>query len=181
MRIIAGIRKGLKLKPPEGLDTRPTTDRVKESVFNIIQFYMPTGSVLDLFAGSGALGIEALSRRCTHCTFVEYDRKAADLVRHNLKLAAFEDSATVAFSDYLSFLDSCGGQFDIVFMDPPYNKGYIGPALDKISEKGLLESDGIIVIETEKDGEAAEHPDFQVVRQATYGNTIITVLKRGDM
>ncbi len=179
MRIIAGIRKGLKLKAPEGLDTRPTTDRVKESVFNIVQTHFPCESALDLFAGSGALGIEAISRRCTHCTFVEFDKTAAGLVRHNIGLAGFEESAKIVLSDYLAFLDSCKGQFDIIFMDPPYNKGYIAPALDKISKRGLI-GEGIIVIETEKDGETAEHPDFKVVRQAIYGKTVITVLKRGD-
>lgn len=180
MRIIAGIRKGLKLKSPEGLGTRPTTDRVKESVFNIIQTYLPCERALDLFAGSGALGIEAVSRRCAHCTFVEFDKTAAGLVRHNISLAGFQDSTMVVLSDYLAFLDLCKGQFDIIFMDPPYNKGYIEPALDKISKRGLI-GEGIIVIETEKDGEAAEHPDFKVVRQAIYGKTVITILKRGDV
>ena len=181
MRVIAGIRKGLKLKAPDGMDTRPTTDRVKESVFNILQPYIPTERVLDLFAGSGALGIEALSRRCTHCTFVERDRAAFCLVRQNVEGAAFGDNASLVFSDSMAYLDKCPKPFDIIFLDPPYNKGLLRPVLDKISKNGLLEEDGVIVVETEKGGEEAEHPDFEVVRRAVYGKTVITVLKRGDM
>lgn len=181
MRVIAGIRKGLKLKAPDGMDTRPTTDRVKESVFNILQPYIPAERVLDLFAGSGALGIEALSRRCVHCTFVEHDRAAFSLVRNNVETAAFGDSASLVFSDSMAYLDKCSKSFDIIFLDPPYNKGLLHPVLDKISKNGLLKEDGIIVAETEKGGEEAEHSDFGTVRRAVYGKTVITVLKRGDL
>ncbi|MGN1092933.1 MAG: RsmD family RNA methyltransferase [Monoglobaceae bacterium] len=93
MRVISGIRKGLKLKAPDGMNTRPTTDRVKESVFNIIQTHIPSDNVLDLFSGSGALGIEALSRRCGKCTFVEYNKQAFELVRHNVELSKLSDNA----------------------------------------------------------------------------------------
>lgn len=180
MRVIAGIRKGLRLKAPEGENTRPTTDRVKESVFNILQPYIPTDNVLDLFAGSGALGIEAISRRCGHCTFVECDRTAFNIVKSNIELAKFGDMSSLVFSNSLNFLESCNKTFDIIFLDPPYNKGFLKLVLDKISERGLLSEDGIIVAETEKNGEAAEHTDFKAIRRATYGKTVITVLKRGE-
>ena len=180
MRVIAGIRKGLKLKAPDGMDTRPTTDRVKESVFNILQPYFPAERVLDLFAGSGALGIEALSRRSTHCIFVECDRAAFSAVRQNIKASAFEDSSSLIFSDSMAYLDKCTQAFDIIFLDPPYNKGFLGAVIDKIIKNGLLSEDGIIVAETEKDGEEAEHPELAIVRRARYGNTIITVLRRGE-
>ena len=180
MRVISGIRKGLKLKAPDGMNTRPTTDRVKESVFNIIQTHIPSDNVLDLFSGSGALGIEALSRRCGKCTFVEYNKQAFELVRHNVEISKLSDNAHLVFSDAISYLASASEPFDIIFLDPPYNKGLIAPVLDKISERNLLSVDGIIVIETEKDGEAVLHPDFRCVRNAVYGKTVISVLVRGD-
>ena len=181
MRVVAGIRKGLKLKAPEGEGTRPTTDRVKESVFNIIQQYVPAGRVLDLFAGSGALGIEALSRRSSHCVFVEHDKRAFALVRQNIELARLTDVSELVFSDSLVYLNRVSGSFDIIFIDPPYNKGFFTPVLDTIFKKNLLADGGIIVAETEKDGEEAVHPGFTVIRQAVYGKTVITVLKRGDL
>ncbi len=181
MRIISGIRKGLKLKPPEGADTRPTTDRVKESVFNIIQPYLPAMRALDLFAGSGALGIEALSRHSNYCVFVEHSKAAYNLVRHNLDTSGFDKSSEIAFSDALIYLGSADEAFDIIFLDPPYNKGLILPVLEEISKRNLLNNDGIIVIETEKGGESAEHPDYKVIKRAAYGKTLITVLMRGDI
>lgn len=177
MRVIAGIRKGLKLNAPEGTGTRPTTDRVKESVFNIIQMHLPAGRVLDLFAGSGALGIEALSRRSYHCVFVEYDRTSFSLVRQNIARAGFEDSAEVVFKDAFSYLDTKPRPFDIIFLDPPYNKGFIAPILDKIAGHHLLNPDGIIVIETEKGGEEAFHSAFETIKCVSYGKTVITIIK----
>ncbi len=181
MRVIAGVRKGLKLKSPDGINTRPTTDRVKESIFNIIQTYLPSNRVLDLFAGSGAMGIEALSRRCEHCTFVEYDKKAFSVVKNNINLAGFEGSSELVFSDSLHFLNSVLKPFDIIFLDPPYNKGFLSPVLSLIIENNLLTDDGIVIVETEKDGEEADHNDYTVIRRATYGKTVVTVLKRGDV
>ena len=104
MRIIAGIRKGLKLSTPDGLDTRPTTDRVKESVFNIIQAYLPADRVLDLFAGSGALGIEAISRRSSLCVFVEHNRKAFELIHQNIVSARFEENSELFLRIHLHIL-----------------------------------------------------------------------------
>ncbi len=181
MRVIAGIRKGLKLNAPSGMDTRPTTDRVKESVFNIIQTYLPSGRVLDLFAGSGALGIEALSRRTERCVFVEHDRASFNLVKQNVALAKFEDSSEIIFSDSLSYLDTKPSPFDIIFLDPPYNKGYISKALDKIVNQNLLNSDGIVVVETQNGGEGANHPLFKTLKCAIYGKTIITILKQNTL
>ena len=180
MRVIAGIRKGLKLKSPDDESVRPTTDRVKESVFNIIQRYLPSDRVLDLFAGSGALGIEALSRRSKHCVFVDSGKKSLSLVRENVKLSGFSDCAELILSDSLSYLNGACKPFDIIFLDPPYNKGLLAPVLDKIYERNLLCDDGIILVETEKNGETAEHIGFYVLRKALYGKTVITVLKRGD-
>lgn len=179
MRIISGIRKGLKLKPPEGVGTRPTTDRVKESVFNIIQPYLPAENVLDLFAGSGALGIEALSRHSSHCVFTEHNKTAYNLVKHNIELARFTETSSLIFTDALNYLNSAKKAFDLIFLDPPYNMGLLEPVLTSIKKHNLLAGDGIIVIETEKDGESAEHPDFEVLKCVTYGKTVITILSGG--
>ena len=181
MRVIAGIRKGLKLNAPEGTGTRPTTDRVKESVFNIIQMHLPADRVLDLFAGSGALGIEALSRRSSRCVFVEHERSSFGLIRQNIARAGFEDNAELIFKDALLYLDTKPYPFDIIFLDPPYNKGLLAPALDKIAQHNLLTPDGIIVIETEKGGEDALHSAFEVARCTSYGKTVITILKQNTL
>ncbi len=180
MRVISGIRRGLKLKAPDGINTRPTTDRVKESVFNIIQAHLPADKVLDLFSGSGALGIEALSRGSESCVFVESGREAYSITEYNLNLSKLSDKARLLFMDSVSYLKSACESFDIIFLDPPYNKGYISTVLQLISERNLLSDDGIIVVETEKGGEAATHPDFKTIREATYGKTVINVLIRGE-
>ncbi len=178
MRIISGIRKGLKLKSPEGMNTRPTTDRVKESVFNLLQFQIPCDAVLDLFAGSGALGIEAISRHCGHATFVDQNRQAVALIQENIGTAHFQESATVICKDALSFLMDCDTSFDLIFLDPPYNMGFLDPVLQKIADKSLLKENGIIVIESEENGEVVDTSLFSVRRVAKYGKTVITLLQR---
>ena len=183
MRVITGTARGRRLGELTGKDTRPTTDRVKEGLFNVIQFDIEGRRVLDLFAGSAALGIEALSRRCEKCVFVEHNRGAYALAEQNISAAGFEDRARLVRGDSLEFIKGISGEksgFDIIFLDPPYNKGFIYPVLDTISRNRLLRDGGIITVETEKDGEAAEHPDFEVVRRAAYGKTVITVLTRGE-
>lgn len=180
MRVIAGLRRGLKLRALEGTSTRPTTDRVKESVFNIIQTRLPSERVLDLFSGSGALGIEALSRGCEKCIFVEQNKGAMSVIRQNISLSHFDNLCETYLSDALKYLATEPLPFDIIFLDPPYNKGFMPPVLDKIHKGGLLKKDGIIVAETEKDGEAVSHFGYKKIKEATYGSTVITVLTRGD-
>lgn len=181
MRIIAGMRKGLKLSAPDGMDTRPTTDRVKESLFNIIQMHLPAERVLDLFAGSAALGIEALSRHSQYCVFVEHNRDAYNTALKNIAAAKFRDISELKFSDSLSYLDTNPAPFDIIFLDPPYNKGLLRVVLDKISKGHLLKDDGIIVVETEKGGESGEHPSFEIHKCVSYGKTVITILKNSAL
>ena len=178
LRIISGMRKGLKLKSPDGMNTRPTTDRVKESVFNLLQFCIPCNSVLDLFAGSGALGIEALSRYCAHAVFVDHNKQSVTLIQDNLASARFQGNATVVCNDSLAFLRGCTESFDLIFLDPPYNANLLKPVLDEIADRSLLSEDGVIVIESEENGESFEHPFFSVRRSAKYGKTVITLLQR---
>lgn len=178
MRVISGTARGLKLLAPEGMGTRPTTDRVKESVFNLLQPYIPTLSVLDLFSGSGAMGIEALSRSCSRCVFVDNNNEAIAIIRKNIEKARLSSSAEIVKSDALSYLDRCNIKFDIIFLDPPYNKGLLQPVFDKIFASDLLRRDGIIVVETELNGELLVDERFDLIRQAKYGKTVISIYRR---
>lgn len=177
MRVISGSARGLKLAAPEGMGTRPTTDRVKESLFNIIQPYIPAEKVLDLFGGSGALGIEALSRGSEFCVFVDLDKKAIDIITHNVEKARLKECAEIIKTDVFSYLSCCGEKFDVIFLDPPYNKGFLNKVFDKISEKKLLKEEGIIVVESEVGGESAENSSFACVKHAKYGKTTVSVFK----
>ena len=177
MRIISGCRRGMKLFAPDGMDTRPTTDRVKESLFNIIQFRLPCDKVLDLFAGSGSLGIECISRYCGKCTFVDSNKQSLALVQKNVKSAQFEDSSSFFNTDAISFLTGCNDSFDLIFLDPPYNCDFLEPAIELIHRRNILNENGIIVVESEKNGESVPDTYFPIRRQATYGKTVITILQ----
>ncbi len=176
MRVISGRSRGLKLLSPEGLDTRPTTDRVKESMFNLIMPYMPKKNVLDLFAGSGALGIEALSRGCGHCVFLETNPSSLSILKKNIEHARQQSVAEVRAQDAFTYLDGLNNKFDIIFLDPPYNKGLLTKSIEMICKKDLLSQGGIIVAECEVGGEvpAAEH--FDILKSAKYGKTMVFVL-----
>ena len=128
MRVITGTARGTKLKTPEGMLTRPTTDRVKEALFNIIQFDI-AGDVLDLFAGTGQLGIEALSRGAAGCVFVDKNPEAALVIRRNLKAAGFSAGTQVLSLEAASYLAHAKDVFDLVFLDPPYAAGLLEPSL----------------------------------------------------
>lgn len=178
MRVISGSAKGRKLFAPEGLSTRPTTDRVKESVFNIITPFLPAENVLDLFAGSGGLGIETLSRGSKHCTFVETDKSALSVIRKNLELARLSDRADVIGTDALNFLKRTSTKFDVIFLDPPYNTGLLTDAIKTVYQSNLLADGGIIVAESEYLGEAPTVEYFDIKKQVKYGKTTIFVLCR---
>ncbi len=177
MRIISGIRRGLKLTAPEGADTRPTADRVKEALFNIIQYNVPAESVLDLFSGSGALGIEALSRGCGYCVFTDSSAAAVKLTKSNLARAHFEDKAEVLQCTALDYLKQCKTKFDIIFIDPPYNRGFLEPAISSIHSGGLLKTGGLIAVETERGGEAVPDSYYPIKKSSAYGKTAITILQ----
>ncbi|MBQ2931898.1 MAG: 16S rRNA (guanine(966)-N(2))-methyltransferase RsmD [Clostridia bacterium] len=176
MRVISGLSRGRKLIAPKGLDTRPTTDRVKESMFNLIIPYIPAKNVLDLFAGSGALGIEALSRGSEHCVFVEFGKEALSVVKQNLDLSKQVDKAEVFSLDSLEFLNRTSSSFDLIFLDPPYNKGLLTESIRLIHQKNLLSENGIIVVESEVGGEAPPNDCFKILKQARYGKTTVFVL-----
>ncbi len=153
MRVIGGSARSLRLMTPEGLEVRPTIDRYKETVFNILNQQIPGAIVLDLFAGSGANGIEALSRGAAEAVFVENGLKAADVIEENLKFTKLFEKATLMKYDYTKALTACkdqGRQFDVIYMDPPFDKGYQDHALSLIMDNGLLAEGGIIVCESDR-------------------------------
>ena len=179
MRVITGTARGRKLKALEGLDTRPTTHMVKESVFNIIQFDIEGRRVLDLFAGSGQLGLEALSRGADSCTFVDMSETSLALVRKNLEGTGLSNKARVVRSDYAAFAAACRDTFDIAFLDPPYSAGLLMPALKAVLP--LMSEHGTIVCEhppeTVLDEEAG---GFKKLKTYRYGKVLITVYRKGE-
>ena len=149
MRVITGAARGRRLKEPSGLDTRPTTDRVKEGLFSALQFHIEGRQVLDLFAGTGQLGIECLSRGAAFCVFVEARREALDIVRENLSSTQLSGRARVLPGDALAYLNRTEDRFDLIFLDPPYEGPLLEQAIDTIAARSLLNPGGIA---------AAEHP-----------------------
>ena len=178
MRIISGIRRGHKLFEFAGDDIRPTTDRVKESIFNIIQYYVPGASVLDMFCGSGALSFEAVSRGARKAVCIDSDPASVDIIRKNAKALRFEEFCEILTMSCLNYKPT-GESFDIIFLDPPYNKGLIEPVLEHIVKQKLLSDDGIIVLESDDTDFCGEIPGLCIDRQKKYGRTYITVYKKG--
>ena len=181
MRVITGTARGRKLKSLEGLETRPTTDRVKEGIFNIIQFDLEGRRVLDLFAGTGQMGIEALSRGASGAVFVDQRRDAATLVRDNLKTTNMSDRARVVCGDALAFLASAREKFDIIFIDPPYAAKLWDNALDAVSRFDILSNHGIIVCESPMEQEMPEMaPPYYLHRTYRYGRIKVTTYHREE-
>lgn len=163
MRVIAGSRKRLQLQTVPGMNTRPTTDRIKETLFNMISTDIYDARFLDLFAGSGQMGIEALSRGATHAYFLEKDRKAISCIQSNLEHTKFLAESRVVAGDVLQGLKQLQGEsFDIIFMDPPYHLGIEQKVLEAISSLHLLAEDGYIIIE------ADIHTDFSYIEDMGY-------------
>lgn len=148
MRVITGSARGRKLKTPEDYDIRPTTDNVKESVFNIIQFDIPGRRVLDLFAGTGQLGIECLSRGAAEAVFIDQSRQAVNIVKENLRTCGLK--GTVLQTDAIDYLRRCG-KFDLIFVDPPYDSDLYEPVLKTVNSVDILSDGGIIVCETRRE------------------------------
>ena len=179
MRVITGKARGIQLKTPEGMVTRPTSDRVKEAMFSIIQFEVPGADVLDLFGGTGQLGIEALSRGAKSAVFVDAGEPACRLIRENLKKTKLEGQGRVIRSDYLTYLCGSRAQFDIILLDPPYAEVFLENALNKITEIDILRSNGIIVAERPVGKELPwEYPGYQRSKDYKYGNTLLTVYRK---
>ena len=180
MRIIAGTRRGHKLLEFEGADIRPTSDRVKESMFNLIQEHIQDAIVLDLFGGSGALSFEALSRGAKSAVLLDIDSRSLALIKKNADKLGFLDRVSVVHAPAEAYVASAKSNFDIIFLDPPYNKGFIRPLLEKIAAGGLLSPNGIAVVESDSSDEHGEVSGLLVVKQRKYGRTFVTIYQRGD-
>ncbi|MGN1098239.1 MAG: 16S rRNA (guanine(966)-N(2))-methyltransferase RsmD [Clostridia bacterium] len=181
MRVISGTARGLKLISPEGLDTRPTLDRVKEALFSMLTPYIRGAAVLDLFAGSGALGIEALSRGAERSVFVDNSRAAEAAVRTNLEKSRLAEKSRFVFRNALDYLSGCGDSFSLIFMDPPYLGGLYEKALLLIAEKDVLSKDGIIAVEWDDGVGEPAFPDCYIrEKERRYGRVHITLLRRNS-
>jgi len=179
MRVITGTAKGRRLQTLEGEDVRPTTDRIKEAVFSIIQFETEGRVFLDLFAGSGQMGIEALSRGAETAYFVDNSKKSVMTVKQNLKTTHFEDRAKVFQMDFRSFLSANSKSFDIVFLDPPYKTGALQESLELVAN--AVKDTGVIIAENPLDEEIlSQYGDFVLDRQYRYGKIKITTFRNKD-
>jgi 16S rRNA (guanine966-N2)-methyltransferase len=180
MRIISGEFKGKKLASLQGTATRPTSDRVRESIFNIIAGCVANASVLDLFAGTGALGIEALSRGATDAIFIDSSTSAVNIIQKNIIACKAEGRARIIRWDIaknLKCLPSDTLASDLVFMDPPYNKNYILPALKKLLKQNVVKNGATIILEHSA-SEPVEHniPGILLTDQRSYGKTLVSFL-----
>ena len=172
MRVIAGSAKRLQLKTVEGMETRPTTDRIKETLFNMISTYLADSYFLDLFSGSGAIGIEALSRGAACAVFVEQSKKASACIKENLQHTKLGDRAELYEMDVLHALARLEGKnhFDYIFMDPPYNELHEKRVLEYLRHSLLLAEDGVVIVEAsiETDFSYVTELGFSVIKEKTY-------------
>ncbi|MHC5251414.1 16S rRNA (guanine(966)-N(2))-methyltransferase RsmD [Listeria kieliensis] len=183
MRVIAGSRKGHRLKAVPGANTRPTTDKIKEALFSIIGPFFDGEKALDLFAGSGGLGIEALSRGAASCVFIDQAGAAIKTIKENVQACHFEKEAQVFRNDAykaLKLLQKSEQSFDLVFLDPPYKKQQLEKLLLELCELKLLQNGALIVCEHDKEAELPDEiPHFQKVKTAEYGITILSIYEFG--
>ena len=180
LRIISGSRRGQKLIEFDGMDIRPTTDRVRESIFNLIQEFIYQSSVLDLFSGSGALSFESLSRGAASAVCVDIDKRSVAVICENSKRLKFSENISIINNSAQNFIKSCNNKFNIIFLDPPYNKGFIKPIIDDIVRFDILEDEGIIVLESDSIDEHGEMDGLTILKQRKYGRTFVTIYQRGD-
>lgn len=179
MRVITGIARGRRLKEPSGLETRPTTDRVKEGIFSSIQFEVEGRKVLDLFGGTGQMGIEALSRGAAHCTFVDLQKQAVAIIRENVTSTGFSGQSTVIQGDALAFLSRCREKFDLIFLDPPYGSGLLEKAMEAITTIDIVSENGIIVCENgSNSGWPMVSEPYRMQKEYRYGKIRTALYRR---
>lgn len=177
MRVITGTARGRKLVAPEGTNTRPTTDMVKESIFSVIQFDVPGARVLDLFSGSGQMGVEALSRGAVSAVFVDSAKSAINAIKQNLDNLGFADKAKVYPMEAKTYLLSAAEKFDIALIDPPYNQGLAAQVLPTVAKR--MAENGIIVCETQMGDPMPEAAgDFALNKSYRYGKVIVHVYRK---
>lgn len=182
MRIIAGTARSLPLRTLEGLDTRPTTDRIKETLFNMLQADVPGSYFLDLFAGSGQIGLEALSRGARYAVFVDNNKKAVACIQDNIQFTKFDKESKLIQSDAISAMRTLEGkyQFDIIFMDPPYNHLYEKDVLEYLKTSSLLKEDTIIIVEAslETSFDYLDEMGYELLKHKTYKSNAHAFIKK---
>ncbi len=177
MRVISGSARGLKLISLDSLDTRPTLDRVKEALFSMLTPYIYDANVLDLFAGSGALGIEALSRGAKSVAFVDFSSDAMRIVRENVSRARFSDNATFHLKKATEYLKSCSEKFDLVFLDPPYSGNFYEESLSLLYSEHLLSDNAVVSVEWDSAlSSPVIPPCYEILKEKRYGRVMITLL-----
>ena len=177
MRVVSGTARGCKLQPVPGMNTRPTTDRVKENVFNLIQDHVRGARVLDLFAGSGQLGIEALSRGAASCTFLDASPEAVRVVTANCRAAHVQDRARISCGDALNYLCTAREPFDLVFLDPPFSHGTLARVLPPLARS--VAPGGVVLCESELTAQLPEEAGgLRLVKQYKYGKILVSRYER---
>ena len=182
MRVISGIARGTKLNTIDELTTRPTLDRVKEAIFNIVQNRIEDAVILDLFSGSGAIGIEFLSRGCKTAYLCDYSKKAVEVIKQNLKKTRLDENAIVMNKDYkvcLKDLSKKNIKFDLIFIDPPYKDNIATKSVEMILSLKLLKEKGLIIIETDekdRDIEGLKDLNIEIIDCRKYGRANLIFL-----
>ncbi len=180
MRIIGGCLKGRQLFSVKGMQTRPTADRLRETIFNILSFRVQDTIVLDLFAGTGALGIEALSRGAREAVFIDYDRKVIDVIRRNIELLKLTSETKIIKWNILRNLNCIRNRrpaFNLVFMDPPYTKNLVNPTLFNLHGGNCLKEGALIVIEHTPAEKIVQPLDaYTIVDHRLYGKSLVSIL-----
>jgi len=178
MRVISGKARGIKLDTLEGTDTRPTTDRIKESLFSSIQFNIRNNKILDLFSGSGSLGIESASRGASEVVLVEQNKKCKVTIESNIKKTGLMN-IKLYVKDAFDFLIDTNEKFDVIFLDPPYNNKLEIKAIKYILDRSILNENGLIVIERDKNDKINfDFVGLELIKEKKYGNTVIVLLRR---
>jgi len=176
LRVITGSARGRKLVTPEGMEVRPTLDKVKEGLFSAVQFEIEGRDVLDLFAGSGQLGIEALSRGASSCVFVDSSRKSQKAIQTNIAACGFQEQSRLIAGDALGYIKSCMQTFGIVFLDPPYGQKWIDKVLPFVADH--VTPGGIIVCESDlKEELPSQAGNFTIDRVRNYSHTKVTIYR----
>ncbi|MBQ9993049.1 MAG: 16S rRNA (guanine(966)-N(2))-methyltransferase RsmD [Firmicutes bacterium] len=178
MRIISGKNRGRHLVAPKGMNTRPTADRVREAMFNVLAPYLEAAKVLDVFGGTGAFSLEALSRGAESAVILDKDRKAQAAIAQNIELCGEGGRAKLLKGDSLQLLPTLQRSFDLIFLDPPYAKDLLFPAISLILKYNLINDEGIVIIETAVGNDMSELP-LEIRKESIYGDTkILYCLKR---
>mgnify|MGYP006280725121 CR=1 FL=1 len=175
MRVIAGKAGGIRLKSIDTKDVRPTLDRVKEAIFSMILPYYPFQKGLDLYAGFGTLGLEAVSRGTEKLTFVERNRRYAEIIRDNIKKCGFENHCNIEIENVFTFIQNNRDKYDIIFLDPPYKNNLVNKTLHELLNNELIQKGALVVVEHHRDEEIDQFASFKILKDRNYNETVVKV------